>query len=475
MKILLVLPAAEQYRVTSRSQPVPRRSMLRFSLLSLTTVAALTPPGHELVLCDENVEPLDFDAQVDVVGVSFMTALAPRAYEIAARFRHRGVVTVAGGYHPTLCPDDAAAHFDAVVVGDAEPLWPQVVKDIEAGSLKKVYRSDAPCDLATVPVPRRELTAHTRRYYATTAAVQAGRGCVHGCTYCSVAAFHGGTYRARPVEHVVAELKTLPRNLMFVDDNIIADPAYAHTLFTAMLPLKKKWVSQCSLTIADDPELLALARQAGCRGMFIGIETFDGANLNRVDKNFNGVATMRTRIRRIRRQGIGVIAGIIVGMDNDTKHVFARTVRLLDEARVDALQLSIMTPLPGTPLFAAFERSGRITSRDWNAYDFRHCVIAPARMTAEDLQDGADWLYREFYRPWRIALRTLQTLVTCGMIPALLGLKLNLTYLGDIVRERIAGRNPAVAHDPASATGWRSRLTMPLQACVQGADGCRPD
>ena len=461
MKILLILPAAEQYRVTSRTQRVPRRNMLRFSVLSLTSVAALTPPEHDVTLCDENVEALDFDAQVDVVGITFMTALAPRAYEIAAQFRRRGVTTVAGGYHPTLCPADAAAHFDAVVVGDAEPSWHQVLKDIEAGTLKKTYRPETPCDLATVPVPRRELTTHTRRYYATTAAVQAGRGCVHGCTYCSIAAFHGSTYRARPVGQVVAELKTLPRHLMFVDDNIVADPAYARALFIAMLPLKKKWVSQCSLALADDPELLALAHRAGCRGMFIGIETFDGANLNRVDKNFNGVATMRTRIRHIRQQGIGVIAGIIVGMDNDTKHVFARTLRMLQETHIDAIQLNIMTPLPGTPLFAELERTGRITSHEWSAYDFRHCVITPARMTAEDLQDGADWLYREFYRPWRIALRTLRTLATCGPVTALLGLKLNLTYLYDNVRERIVGSNPAEEQEavpssarPAHATWW---------------------
>ena len=144
MKVLLVLPAADHLRVTPGDAKVPRRAMLRFSLLPLLTVAALTPREHEVVVCDENVEPVDFGASADVVGVSFMTALAPRAYEIAAEFRARGKAVVAGGFHPTLCPDETAGHFDATVVGDAEELWSRVLADAEAGKLQRIYRHDAP-------------------------------------------------------------------------------------------------------------------------------------------------------------------------------------------------------------------------------------------------------------------------------------------------------------------------------------------
>jgi radical SAM superfamily enzyme YgiQ (UPF0313 family) len=245
------------------------------------------------------------------------------------------------------------------------------------------------------------------------------------------------------VESVIVELKTVARGFIFVDDNIIADREYARTLFEAMIPLKKRWVSQCSIEIADYPELLALARTAGCRGLFIGVETVSAENLASVDKGFNSSATYMARISDIRRAGIGVIAGMIVGLDGDDVGVFERTLAFLDAARIDSLQLNIMTPLPGTPLFAEFESAARISSRDWSRYDFRHVVMRPARMTARELQDGADWLYSRFYRLDRIIIRAARTLLTAGMIPALISLRLNLTYRYDNRREGIVGRNPA--------------------------------
>ena len=443
MKILLVLPAVEHLRVTRERPEVPRRAMLRFSILPLTVVAALTPPEHQTAICDENVTPLDFNVDVDVVGVSFMTALAPRAYEIAREFRRRGKTVVAGGFHPTLCPQEAAEHFDAIVVGDAEGSWPHVIEDIRAKRLQRVYQSDATCDLAAAPVPRRDLTARTGKHYVTTHAVQTGRGCRHGCRYCSITAFHRGTHRNRPLASVLDELRSVPRDFMFVDDNIIADPDYARQLFRAMIPMHKRWVSQCSIEIADDPELLRVARAAGCRGLFIGIETVSQENLAAMDKKFNQSARFFERLALLRKQGIGVVAGMIVGLDSDDVGVFERTLRFLDDARIDALQLNIMTPLPGTPLFTDMNRQGRITDRDWSHYDFRHCVVRPARMTAQELQEGADWLYRQFYRLDRILLRFARALSTVGWIPALVSLKLGLTYRYDNLREGVRGRNPA--------------------------------
>lgn len=443
MKILLVLPAARQVRVTAERPEVPRRRMLRFSVLPLTTVAALTPPRHAVSLCDENVEPLDLTADVQVVGVTFMTALAPRAYEIAEAFRARGIVTVAGGYHPTFRPQEALEHFDAVVVGEAEGAWPKLLEDVEAGRLRRIYRADPPCDPAEIPVPRRDLTSATARYYATVHAVQTGRGCIHGCAYCSVTAFHRQTRRSRPVQNVLTELAGVPRDFMFVDDNIVADPEYAKRLFRAMAPLKKRWVGQGSLEIADDPELLRLARRAGCGGLFVGLETFSEANLASVEKGFNDSPGYARRVAALHRNGIGVIAGVIVGMDGDDVGTFERTLRTLRSLRIDGMQLNILTALPGTPLFDRYEREGRILDRDWGRYDFRHCVIRPKRMTAEQLQAGADWLYAQFYRLDRIVLRFARAVFTVGPFQAWLGLKLGLTYRYDNCREGIVGRNPA--------------------------------
>ena len=470
MKILLILPAAQGVRVTRERPQVPRRAMLRFSVLGLTTVAALTPPGHEVRIVDENVEPLDYDTDCDLVGITFMTALAPRAYEIAREFRRRGRIVVAGGYHATLCPENAASHFDAIVVGDAEGAWERLLADAAAGNLQAVYRGGNAGPELRTPAPRRELMAGTAGHYATINAVQTGRGCRHACRYCSVTVFHRRQYRRRPVADVIAELRTIPRDFIFVDDNIVVDREYAAELFRALAPLGKRWVSQCSILIADDPELLCLARTAGCRGLFIGIETESGENLAAMNKPFNDPGSYEARLRTIRRAGIGVVAGMIVGMDGDDVVVFERTLRFLRRTRIDSVQLNILTPLPGTPLFASMMQAGRMTDLDWSRYDYRHVVFRPARMTAAELQAGADWLYAQFYRLDRIVWRFVTGLFTLGPVPALLVLKLGMTYRYDNRRERIIGRNPA-RRDVSQHARGRRWLPVPGGAAVRLGGG----
>jgi radical SAM superfamily enzyme YgiQ (UPF0313 family) len=349
---------------------------------------------------------------------------------------------------------DVAPHFDAVVVGDAEGAWERLLADIQRGELHKVYRQpsryepialgqSAHPELMQTPVPRRDMLQHTARHYATINAVQAGRGCRHNCRYCSVTVFHGRRYRHRPVADVIGELRSLPRDFIFVDDNIIADREYALELFRAMIPLHKRWVSQCSILAADDPGLLQLMRAAGCCGLFIGIETASEENLTAMNKQFNQTASYPERLQKIRRNGIGVVAGMIVGMNGDDAQVFEQTLRFLQEARLDAVQLNILTPLPGTPLFADMDQARRVTDRNWSHYDYRHVVFRPARMTAAELQAGADWLYAQFYRLDRILWRFARSVFTIGWMPALLALKLGLTYRYDNKREGIVGWDPA--------------------------------
>ena len=273
----------------------------------------------------------------------------------------------------------------------------------------------------------------------------------------------------RPVAEVIEELRLLPRHFIFVDDNIIADRPYALELFRALVPLRKCWVSQSSLLIADDAELLRAAREAGCRGLFIGIETASEANLAMMNKQFNHTTSYAERLRRIRRAGIGVIAGMIVGMDRDGHEVFEQTLKFLEQTRIDALQLNILTPLPGTPLYLDMQRAGRITDRDWSHYDYRHVVFNPARMTAAELQAGADWVYRRFYRLDRILWRFARSVFTTGWMPALLSLKLGLTYRYDNIREGIRGWNPARAGTTAASRVVKARMPVPRMGAISAS------
>ena len=403
---------------------------------------------------------MDFDAEVELVGVSFMTALAPRAYEIAREFRGRGRRTIAGGYHPTLMPDEAAAHFDSVVVGDAEELWPLAVQDMQTkGTMRREYRHSQLVDLAAIPPARRELERKNRRHYAFSSAVQTARGCVHGCKYCSVSAFHGQSYRTRPLEDVLSELRGIGRDIVFVDDNIIADPCRAKSLFRALIPMRRRWVSQSSLLIADDNELLDLAAKSGCQGLFIGVETLSAENLDGVGKSFNDSKGYVERIGRIRGKGDWRHRGHHRRMDSDGPGVFERTLEFLEAARVDAIQLNIMTPLPGTRLYEEFDKDGRITDKDWSKYDFRHVVIKPARMSTVELQAGADWMYAEFYGIGKIVRRFARSVFDLGLFQAICALGLCLTYRYDNIREGIVGWNPARSKSERRiGMGYSSRL-----------------
>ncbi len=273
------------------------------------------------------------------------------------------------------------------------------------------------------------------------------------------------------------ELERAPKYFVFVDDNIIANRDYAKRLFKKMASMKKRWISQCSIEIADDDELLDLARQAGCMGLFIGIESVNKRNLDKMDKTFNGPKGYIKKIKIIRDKGIGVQAGMIVGLDDDDITVFEQNLKFLQKANIDALQLAILTPHPGTRLRTQLEKENRIIDNDWSHYDYRHAVIIPKRMTTEELQNGADWLYHQYYRLDRIILRTIKNFFTLGPVTTYLGWKLNMTYRYNNIREEIRGYNPAkrkrffhplrmgmVSEPPVMQTIWMLQIphTRPL-------------
>lgn len=401
LRFLLFNPTAPQWRVPPGGTASAATRFFRFSMLSSLYVAAALPPGVKVTIVDEEIEPIDFDADVDLVGISFMTFNAPRAYEIADRFRARGKAVVVGGYHPSLLPDEAQRHADCVCVGEAEGTVLQLIEDFRRGELKPRYTS-GPVSLAGLRIPDRSLIRGAR--YAPVDAVQATRGCPNTCSFCSITSFFHHRFRTRPVDEVIAELRTLGRHLLFMDDNLTANRAYALRLFRRMAPLGKTWFSQCSVRIAYDDELLAAAAESGCRGLFIGLESLSQENLASWTKRTNKASDYEWAIRRIHEHGIGVVPGIVLGYDGDTTASFDETLEFLLRTNVDALQATILTPFPGTPLFDEMEAQGRIFDRDWSHYDFRHVVFEPKRMSAAELQAGHDHVLSKFYS-WKNSAR----------------------------------------------------------------------
>jgi radical SAM superfamily enzyme YgiQ (UPF0313 family) len=433
VKFALISPTAPEWRVGAGERPRGSR-YFRFSMLSSLYVAAAMPPYVDTTIVDEDLEPIDFGIGADVVGISFMTYNAPHAYEIADRFRREGKPVILGGYHPSFMPEEAIAHADAVCVGDAEGAVPRMMEDLAAGRLGRVYRSE-PRDLTGLPKP--DWTLVDKRAYAPVGFIEATRGCSHRCRFCSVTAFHEHHFRARPVAEVIEELESLGRYVVFMDDSIICDREYAKELFAAMIPLGKRWFSQCGIGIAEDEELLGLATRSGCSGLFIGFESLDEAALRSWNKQPNVGRDYLAAVRKLHAAGIAICAAFAFGGDHDTPDVFERTLRFLQEANLETLQATRLTPFPGTPLFEEMDRDGRIFDKDWAHYDFNHVVFDPLQMRRETLDAGVGWLVREFHSRRRIATRVLRSfryldpiVVLGGVAPVNLGWRVKLAADG---------------------------------------------
>ncbi len=367
--------------------------------MALPVLAAITPPGAEIQLIDEAVEDVDLNLEADLVGLSAMTANVTRAYALADHFRSRGVRVVLGGVHPSNLPQEALRHGDAVVIGEAESLWPRVVQEAAQGRLGKVYENSGPAPLETLPAPRWDLLRAKRYFIPQT--VQVSRGCPMACSFCSVSTYFGRSHRSRLIPQVIDEIKALERKLfVFVDDNIAGDPDRAKELFAAMIPLKKKWVGQCSLSISEDAELLNLASRSGCIGLLIGFESISPAVLRSIGKRVNLGRKYEEAIRRIHARSIHIQGSFIFGFDDDTREGIQSTVQFVKQNRLTGVNYCHLTPFPGTKLYADLHKEGRILHQDWAKYDRQNIVFRPQNFTPEELQKYIFWAYRQTYN-WR--------------------------------------------------------------------------
>lgn len=396
MKILLVQPydKAGSVRLFGR---------IYMSQLTLPLLAALIPDEHEVRIIDENLDPIDYDWP-DVVGITTMTVMAPRAYKIADEFRSRGKKVVLGGVHPSLLPEEGLLHADAVVVGEAEGAFAQALEDLKAGRSRGIYRGEKP-DMANFPAPRHDLVDISK--YIDIPKVETSRGCPFNCSFCSTTPMFGNRMRYRPVEEVVDEIKAINAEFVFfTDNNIVGNPKYAKELFKALIPLKISWISQGSLNLAHDSELLELAAKSGCIGMLIGFESLGGEVIESLGKKVNKVDEYARDIKRLHRFGIGIIGCFVFGFDEEDEGIFKKTIDLVRKANIEVPQFTVLTPYPGTELRRQLEAEGRILHDRWELYDVGHVVFEPLKMSAKDLLKQYRTTCKSVYS-WRSVARRM--------------------------------------------------------------------
>lgn len=396
-------------------------TVMRYPPTNLALLAALTPEEWDVSIVDETLETLEFD-QADVVGITSMTPTATRSYSISEQFRQKGTTTIIGGIHASMLPDEAIQHADCVVIGEAESVWAEVLRDFDRGELKRFYQGEH-TKLEGLPRPRRDLLTH--EYALDLASIETARGCPNDCEFCSVTAFNGRRFRPRPIEEVLDELGTIKsKNIFFTDNTIVGygkkGEDRAIQLFKGMVErgMKKRWFSQVGIDIAYSEEVLKWAKKSGCSGLAIGFESVNEDALRAMNKVRNlkvGVQRYKEGVKRIHDNGIAIAGAFVLGSDGDTKEVFDKTTEFVLDANVDASQFTVMTPLPGTRLFANLQSEGRLLRTDfpsdWTHYDFTEVVYKPRQMTPDELMDGLTRMYRDTGSRAMCIRRAIKTLL----------------------------------------------------------------
>jgi len=421
--------------------------------LCFAILKSLTPADVDVELFDERLEPLPFDIDTDLVAMTVETYTARRAYQVADRFRKRGIRVVMGGYHPTLLPDEALGHADAIVKGDAEGVWGQVVADARADRLRRIYEDDGfpPLD---GPLPDRSI--FDGKKYAPVGLVQFGRGCRFNCTFCSIRAFYGNNLRQRPIDDVVEDIRCSgKRHIFLVDDNLFVDRDKARALFEALVPLGISWSCQVSIDIARDEELVRLMRRSGCISALIGFESLNPDSLRQLNKHWNTKwQSYDDAIEVFRDAGIMLYGTFIFGCDTDSPDAFGDTVEFALRNKFVLANFNPLTPTPGAPLYDQLLNEGRLLHDRWwldPGFGYGDATFEPRGMTAKELTAGCFAARREFNTARSIVGRMLDLRANCRT-PFRAGVYLlaNLMSRREIFRKQ--GRQLGGAMPPETAS-----------------------
>ena len=422
MKIYLVAPKnPESFWTFDRILPSLRKRCV-FPNLALPTVAALTPPGHEVVLCDENVEPIDFDTDADIVGITGYVVHRTRMFEIADEFRRRGKLVVAGGPFATLCPEDLRGRVDVLFVGETEYTWPRFLQDHAAGRWQGEYRQDDKPSMLDSPAPRFDLLK-VDRYRTLT--IQFARGCPYSCDFCDIIVMYGRRPRTKSVPQVLTEVSAIHRlgvtNIFVVDDNFIGNKREAKALLAALAEWQRQrdypleFMTEVSLNVAQDDELLALMKAAHFATVFVGIESPRAASLVESKKAQNMREDILTAVHRIQAAGIQVMAGMIVGFDSDDARIFDEQFRFIQDARIPISMTGMLNAMPRTPLHARLKQAGRLIAESVGD-QFVFTNIVPQGMSRLELYEGYRRLLRRLYAYRNYRRRSMAFLLNKGAL-----------------------------------------------------------
>lgn len=396
MKLLIIQPSHYRKRSSLAIHKTRKRTLVG---LTLPYLAALTPEDWEIRLIDEQLEDIDFNTSVDLVAITTLTINSLRAYTIADTFRKRGVPVIMGGPHTYFHSEEVAEHCDAVGVGEGEEIWSQMLADAANGRLKKIYRADELSHLKQLPFPRYDLLKLRNYGFFKTFSVQSSRGCPFKCEFCSERFYLGKSYRYRPVEDVIAEIKqTRARNIFFADSNFAGKINHTMELMEALIPLKVRWSALWSAYLCNNQKFMDLAQKSGLLHVNIGIESIDQNTLSGMNKNANKVNQYKEIISNLRKRGISYSFNFIFGWDTESEDIFQSTLTFLKQNKVPVAYFNILTPHKGTSLYDRMKQENRIVDIDnigrWPGIN---CYIKPKYCSARELEEHIKRMYREFY------------------------------------------------------------------------------
>jgi radical SAM superfamily enzyme YgiQ (UPF0313 family) len=399
LKLLFILPAigrkdGEKYIGTWKMEP-----------LTIAVLKALTPSYIETEFFDDRIENIDYDCEADLVAISVETYTASRAYKIARKFREKGKTVIMGGYHITAAPEEAESYADSTITGNAEGIWAEVLDDFRSGNLKPRY------DGVRGAVPQfPDRSIYTDKKYLPITLIETGRGCPHNCEFCAITSYYCGKYTARPIDDIVAEIKAVKHKIVFfVDDNLMADRQHLLDICKAITPLKIKWTSQVSLSVARDNELLLAMKKSGCQVVLIGFESLQESNLDQMHKSWNyRIGERNEMVEKIHKTGIGIYATFVFGFDSDEQQSFDETLDFAMKHKFFFAAFNHLLPFPGTPLYDRLEEEQRMIIKKWwlkDDYKYGDIPYQPTKILPLTLRNYCASARRKFFSPGNILKR----------------------------------------------------------------------